>query len=289
MIAEKTIDTANGFQFNSLVSGDQAHKPVFFLHGFPETSYMWRGLMADITKEGFFCVAPDLRGLSPGARPKGSRNYSVDELIHDVSAIAESLGIEKFHLVGHDWGAAIGWKLVHDFPERVLSWTAISVPHLQAFGEAIVNDPQQRKMSAYIRAFQIPWLPELNLRKKDFALFRKLWKHSTADEVEAYLKVFRQKGALTAALNYYRGNYRLLKQAAREQVMGQISTPTLFIYGNKDIAIGASAVANGHQYLKGPYEYLELDDGHWLVQTSYEDIQTAILRQLQKYSQEASI
>ena len=288
MTATKTISTDTNFQFKSRITGNPDHELVLFLHGFPETSFMWRKLMAEAAREGFYCLAPDLRGLSPGARPKGKKQYGVAALAGDILEIARAVGKERFHLVGHDWGAAIGWKLVHDHPDRVISWTGISVPHLQAFGEAIVNNPEQRKMSAYIKAFQLPFLPEMNLRKKDFALFRKLWKHSEPEEVEAYLEVFRQKGALTAALNYYRGNYGLLKRAAREQVMGEISTPTLFIYGNRDIAIGPAAVANSHRFMKGPYHYLEIDDGHWLVQTQYERVRDALLPHLKKFTKEST-
>jgi pimeloyl-ACP methyl ester carboxylesterase len=186
-------------------------------------------------------------------------------------------------LVGHDWGAGIGWKVAHDYPNSILSWTGISVPHLQAFGEAIVKDSEQNRMSQYIKSFQWPFLPEKMIRKNDFELFKKLWKHSSKAEIEDYLSVFRDKKKLTAALNYYRSNYKLLKKAAKSQILGEINVATLFIWGEKDMAIGSVAVENGHKFMKNDYVFLKLDAGHWLIQTKYQEIKSALSEHLLKY------
>jgi pimeloyl-ACP methyl ester carboxylesterase len=269
------IKTGN-LVFDCRTSGEPKDELVIFLHGFPETSYMWRKLMTKISESGYYCVAPNQRGYSTNACPRGKRNYTLPKLAQDVLDIARYLDKPKFHLVGHDWGAAIGWKVVHDHKDKILSWTGISVPHLHAFGNAIVNDEKQRKMSQYIRMFQWPYLPERRIRKNNFKLFRRLWKHSEKDEVRDYLKVFGKPRQLTAALNYYRSNYKSLKKAAKHQILGDITVPTLFIWGNKDMAIGSIAVQNSHQYMKSDYEFLELDSGHWLIQTNYPQLEKAI-------------
>ncbi|HMB62968.1 MAG TPA: alpha/beta hydrolase [Eudoraea sp.] len=282
MNAEKQIKCGR-LTFDCLVAGRESDELVIFLHGFPETSYMWQDLITEVSKLGFFCVAPNLRGYSKGAIPKGKKYYTLDLLANDVIEIARFFGQDKFHLTGHDWGAAIGWKVVHDNPNALLSWAGLSVPHLQAFGEAIFTDRQQGRMSRYIKSFQMSYLPEWNLRKNDFALFKKLWKHSCEDEIENYLAAFRHPGTLTAALNYYRANYNYLKMAAKKQILGDIHTPSLFIWGNKDMAVGSVAVENGHEFMKNDYVFLELDTGHWLVQTKYADIKSALCEHLLKY------
>jgi pimeloyl-ACP methyl ester carboxylesterase len=200
----------------------------------------------------------------------------------DVLNISRFLDKPKFHLVGHDWGAAIGWKLVHDHPNAILSWTGISVPHLQAFGKAITVDREQRKMSQYVKNFQLPILPEMQIRKDNFRLFRKLWKNSDSDEIDDYLEVFRNPKQLTASLNYYRSNYHWLKKATDEQILGDIYVPTLFIWGKKDVAIGAYSVSESHQYMKNDYEYVELDSGHWLIQTKYQELEKAITKHIER-------
>ena len=269
--------------FDCRTAGDTNNKLILLLHGFPESSYMWKKLMEDISKEGFYCVAPNLRGYSKDACPKGKKHYSIDKLAKDVVDIADALGRSTFHLVGHDWGAAIGWQVVHDYSDRILSWSGISVPHLQAFGKAIVNDPEQKKMSEYIRMFQFPFIPEMKIRKDNFKVFKMLWSESEPEEVEAYLDIFKHSKQLTAALNYYRSNYKLLKKAAKEQILGDIHVPTLFIWGKNDVAIGAYSVNEGHQYVKGDYEYLELDAGHWLIQTQYDSLKEHIIKHINKY------
>lgn len=266
--------------FDCRVDGNQESELVILLHGFPETSHMWINLMKDFSDMGFYCVAPNLRGYSKGACPKGVNHYSLDKLAKDVIEIARYFKKSKFHLVGHDWGAAIGWKVVHDHQSEILSWTALSVPHLQGFGTAIVKDDQQRKMSQYIRSFQWPVLPEKKIKKNDFELFRKLWKNSDSDEISDYLTVFRNRNQLTAAINYYRSNYKLLRKAVKGRILGDIHVPTLFIWGNKDLAIGSVSVDNSHQYIKNNYQYIELDTGHWLIQTKYDELRDSILKHI---------
>ncbi len=264
--------------FDCRAVGNKENELVLFLHGWPETSHMWKKLMLRFSKNGFYCIAPDLRGYSKDACPKGKKHYHLDKLAKDVLDISKFLNKPKFHLVGHDWGAAIGWKVVHDHKDSILSWSAISVPHLQAFGKAIVVDQEQNKMSQYIKHFQLPFLPEITIRKNDFRLFKKLWKHSDSSEINEYLRVFRNPKQLTASINYYRSNYKLLKKASKSQILGDIHVPTLFIWGNRDVAIGYYAIGEGHQYMKSDYEFLELDSGHWLIQTNYQELEAAITK-----------
>jgi len=268
--------------FDCRTDGDKENELVIFLHGFPETSFMWKKLMSCLSNHGFYCIAPNLRGYSKGACPKGKKHYSLDFLVNDVLNISRFLDKSKFHLVGHDWGAAIGWKLVHNNQNAILSWTGISVPHLQAFGKALTADEEQSKMSQYIKNFQLPYLPEIRIRKNNFSLFRKLWRNSDTNEMDDYLEVFRNPKQLTAALNYYRSNYSLLKKASEEQILGEIHVPTLFIWGNKDVAIGSYSVSESHQYMKNDYEYLELDAGHWLIQTKYQELKKAITNHIER-------
>lgn len=280
---QETIEVKiDNFIFDCRTDGDKENELVIFLHGWPETSYMWKKLMSSFSENGFYCVAPNLRGYSKNACPKGKKHYRLNKLAKDILDISKFLNKPKFHLVGHDWGAVIGWKVVHDYQDRILSWTGISVPHLQAFGKAIVVDGEQREMSQYIKNFQLPYLPEKRIRKDDFKILKRLWKNSESNEIDDYLEVFRNPKQMTASINYYRSNYKLLKKAARAQILGDINVPTLFIWGNKDIAIGSYSVREGHQYMKSDYEFIELNSGHWLIQTNYHELKEAISRHVDR-------
>ena len=93
------------------------------------------------------------------------------------------------------------------------------------------------------------------------------------------MTVFRSKRSLTAALNYYRANFKLLIS----NKYGDIKVPTLFIWGEKDMAIGAVSVANSYKFMTGYYKFLKLDAGHWLIQTKYIVIKKAITDHLIKF------
>ena len=266
--------------FDCRTDGSKENELVIFLHGWPETSIMWKKLMSSMAKNGFYCVAPNMRGYSKDACPKGKRHYRLDKLAKDVLDISIFLEQPKFHLVGHDWGAVIGWKVVHEYQDKILSWTGISVPHPQAFGKAIVVNPEQRKMSQYIKSFQVPYLPERNIRKNDFKLLKRLWRNHKSNEIDDYLEVFKNPKQLTASLNYYRSNYKSLKKADKNKILGGIHVPTLFIWGKNDVAIGSFSVEEGHQYMKNEYEFIALDSGHWLIQTNFDELKMAISKHI---------
>lgn len=269
--------TIRSLTFNYLESGHPEDPLVMLLHGFPESSFMWRRLMDDLAIIEFHCIAPDLRGYSPMACPKGREHYVLKKLGQDVMDIASTFG-KPFHLIAHDWGAAIGWHLAFHFKESILSYSALSVPHNSAFGKAYRLDKAQRKKSRYILGTLIPWLPEIYLRLTDFSIFRKLWADMDQEELDHNLKIFRLKKCLTASFNYYRANINRSKAGK----IGKIKVPTLFIWGNTDLAITRTAAELNRNYMIGYYRFLEINSGHWLIQTKYEEVKEAIFHHMEK-------
>ncbi len=267
--------------FTCRVSGmENDGEAVILLHGFPETSRMYYDLIPVLVSEGFKVVAPDQRGYSPGARPSKISDYSIDKLSQDVIDIADAFQFEKFHLIGHDWGSAVGWVTVAFHSERVISWTALSVPHLDAFFKAMNNNPEQQRKSQYIKFFKKPILPEFYFSIFGYKYLRDIWRKSSKEEIEKYLEVFKQKGALKASLNWYRANMK-----NDDKSIGDIAAPTLIIYGLKDMAIGEKSVDESEKYLKGDYKIEKLETGHWLIQESFEAVSKSIINHLTNYSQ----
>jgi pimeloyl-ACP methyl ester carboxylesterase len=272
---------ANGHAFRARVAGldrAPAEAPtVILLHGFPVTSAMWEPLISPLSKAGYRVIAFDQRGYSPGARPKDPTAYTVPNLVSDVIAIADAVGAEQFHLMGHDWGAAVGWGTVMQHPKRTLSWTGISIAHPAAFADAVQNDPDQRSRSRYFLLFITPYLPEALFTFNNLAMLKGLYESVVMDQKQEYLEVFSEPGALTAALNWYR---QMKTQTIAQQLTPEIHTPTLFIWGNKDPYVGAAAIEGQAKYMKGPYNKLELDGGHWLVERNSERVIPAVLEHL---------
>ena len=271
----------NDLTFTCRVSGlENTGDAVILLHGFPETSRMYYDLIPVLVSEGYKVVAPDQRGYSQGARPPKISDYSIDKLSQDVIDIADAFQFEKFHLVGHDWGSAVGWVTVAFHSDRVISWTALSVPHLDAFFEAMNNNPEQQRKSQYINFFKKPILPELYFKIFGYTYLKNIWRKSSQLEIEKYLEVFKQRGALKASLNWYRENMK-----DENKMIGNIDTPTLIIYGLKDMAIGEKSVDESVKYLKGYYKIEKLETGHWLIQESFEAVSNSILQHLNTYAQ----
>ena len=267
--------------FTCRVSGmENDGEAVILLHGFPETSRMYYDLIPVLVSEGYKVVAPDQRGYSSGARPSKISDYSIDKLSQDVIDIADAFQFEKFHLIGHDWGSAVGWAAVAIHSDRIISWTALSVPHLDAFLEAISTDKEQQRKSQYIKFFKKPILPELYFKIFGYKYLKDIWRKSSQVEIEKYLEVFKQRGALKASLNWYRENIK-----DENKMIGDIDTSTLIIYGLKDMAIGEKSVDESEKYLKGDYKIEKLESGHWLIQESFEAVSKSIINHLTNYSQ----
>jgi pimeloyl-ACP methyl ester carboxylesterase len=265
-VTVRDID-ANGWRFRCREAGGSG-EPVILLHGFPETSCMWEPLMATLAEAGYRCVAPDQRGYSPGARPQETDAYRYADLAADVLELARVLGFERFHLVGHDWGAGAGWAALAVQPDRVRSWTALSVPHYLAFARAVRDDPDEQLYRGILRLLlATDGSTEAAFAADDFATLRTVWAHSAPGEVEDYLSVFAQPGACAAALNWYRacrGHAAALDDDSF--VFGPVAVPTLLLWGRNDRYIRRRSVELAAGYMTGPYRVVELDAGHFLVQ-----------------------
>lgn len=258
---------------------------VIMLHGFPQTSAAWEPLMKSAASRGYRALAIDQRGYSPGARPDGVDAYTIDRLVGDVIAIADQLGIQRFHLVGHDWGAAVGWAVVMTHPERVISWSALSIAHSVAFVEAVRNDSEQRRKSAYFLLFRMPWLPEALLSWGRHRLLRRLmYRWMPESHEREYLRVFAEPGALTSVLNWYRA----MGRPAGLDANPKVSLPVLFVWGNRDPAAGRVAVENTANYVCGEYRFIELDAGHWLLERRTTEVIEAIVAHIDAHREDRS-
>ena len=277
MTIENTQMTVGEYTFDVRRAGDGGDL-VILLHGFPETSHMWLPLLEHLAANGYTALAPDLKGYSPGARPEGAEHYAYPVMAEEILAMADALGYGRFHLVGHDHGAGLGWVMVGRHAERIISWTALSVPHIDAFGQAIASNPEQQQRSQYMQFFRQAGTAEAGLSANDFAALRNIWSASAPEQVEEYLRVLRQPGALTGALNWYRGGLTVERQP-----VGPVSVPTLMIWGNQDQAIGRPGVDATPPLMNGPYRLVELDVGHWLIQEAEDDVLREILAHLKEF------
>ncbi|MBW3645319.1 MAG: alpha/beta hydrolase, partial [Actinobacteria bacterium] len=225
--------------FDARVSGPADGPLVLLLHGFPQTSAMWRRQLEALGAAGFRAVAPDQRGYSPGARPGDDDRYVLDRLVADVLAMADEMGGHTFHLVGHDWGGMVAWRLAQRHPQRLRTLAVLSTPHPAALRRALAGEDgsDQRRRSAYVALFRAPGAAQA-LAAADGAGLRRLFSSTglPAGEEQPHLEVLADAGAVSAALAWYRAN-DVEVLASSEPV----TTPTLYVWGNDDPALGPEA------------------------------------------------
>ena len=174
---------------------------VLCLHGFPQDARAWDAVAPRLVDAGLRVLAPDQRGYSPGARPRGRAAYVLPELVADVLALADAAGARTFHVVGHDWGGVVAWALAAGHPERVRSATVLSTPHPAAMRQGVLRGTQALR-STYVAGLQVPALPERLLLARSGAALRALLVRGglPADLAAGYARRMAEPGALSAAL-----------------------------------------------------------------------------------------
>jgi pimeloyl-ACP methyl ester carboxylesterase len=242
---------------------------VVLLHGFPQSSWSWRGVWPVLAGAGLRVVAPDLRGYSPDARPGDVEAYRMPHLVSDVLAVLDHLGAATAHVVGHDWGAAVAWHLAARSPERLRTLTAVSVPHPLAFAEALRSDPDQRRRSQYMRDWRSPEAEQALL---DGGLAR-IFGGMPPEDAEHHLAAMRQPGALTAALAYYRA-----QSLADLDDLAPITTPTLYVWSDEDRALGPVPAQATARHVAGPYRFEVLHGiSHWVPEQAPDRLAALLL------------
>src|SRR3954454_24619152 len=187
---------SGGVTLDVQVEGDG--QPVVLLHGFPDTKRLWSKQVPALVDAGFQVIVPDQRGYGASDKPAYVEAYSIPFLAIDATAILDHLGIERAHVVGHDWGSAVAWATAAFAPDRVDHLVALSVGHPTAFSGAGML---QREKSWYMLLFQFTGLAEDWLRRDNWANFREWSNHPDVDAIIAELET---NDSLTPGLNYYR-------------------------------------------------------------------------------------
>jgi pimeloyl-ACP methyl ester carboxylesterase len=265
---------ARGFTFEVTVGGPTDGVPVLLLHGFPQHSGEWDDVVPRLHAGGLRTYALDQRGYSPGARPTAVADYRIPELVTDVVAVLDALGLDAVHLVGHDWGAIVAWAVAAGHPERVHTLTAVSVPHPAAMAHALSTDAQQKARSSYIALFRKPDKAEKVLLAWHATALRKLLGGvGDASRVSRYADPMREPGALTAALNWYRAMSR-----ADLAGVGPVAVPTTYVWSDHDVAIGRTAAEACAQNVTGDYRFVQLPGvSHWIPDAAPAPLAEAIL------------
>ena len=225
---------------------DEGEGPaVLLLHGFPDSHALWRNQVPALIAAGYRVIAPDLRGFGESSKPIGIDEYGILSIAGDVVGILDSLGVDRAHVVGHDWGAALAWAMGAFLPDRVDHLAALSVGHPSAFGSVGF---EQRQKSWYMLLFQFEDIAEQWLSANDFANMRAWAHHPDMDQIAVELA---RPDALTAALNWYRANVHPRTWIEPALVFPQVAAPTMGVWSSGDFALDEKGMTNSQQYVDG--------------------------------------
>ena len=247
-------------------------EPVLLLHGFPDSSSLWRHQVEALVGAGYRAIAPDLRGFGDSDRPLEVGAYGVRRSVNDMLAVLDALEVERAHVVAHDWGAAVGWALAAFASERVGRLAVLSVGHPSALRRPTI---EQRERSWYPLLFQFEGTAEELLMRDDWRLFRE-WTRGDGDTERAVADLSRP-GALTAALNWYRASWRPDAEL-REGSFPSVAADTLGIWSDGDNYLVEEQMTASAEYVVGEWRYERIEGAsHWMQLDAAERVNALLL------------
>lgn len=246
----RRVGLSTGVTLNVAVAGPEDAPPVILLHGFPESHRTWRGV-APLLEDSFRLIMPDQRGFAGSDRPLDVDEYETDKLIGDIFALAEALGVERFALVGHDWGGAIAWPAAMRNDPRLTKLAIVNAPHPLIFQKSLIEDADQRAASQYINWFRVPGAEKAIEAMGFEAFFQKTFMSHvelasvSEEEKQQYIAEWSQPGGMLPMLNWYRATKLIVPPPGAtvavpdflQRAFPKIHVPTLVVWGMKDPAL----------------------------------------------------
>jgi pimeloyl-ACP methyl ester carboxylesterase len=256
---------------------DEGEGPaVLLLHGFPDSHRVWRKQVPALVDAGFRVIAPDLRGLGESDMPEAVEDYAVARSVADIVSLLEGLGIERTHVVAHDWGAPVGWSLAAFVPDRVERLVAMSVGHPGAFRPRSI---EQQEKSWYMLLFQFEGVAEELIQQDDWRLFREWTREAT--DVEEYIADLSRPGRLTAGLNWYRANAHPSRELGPPRVFPPVAAPTLGLWSSGDRYLTEAPMLRSAEHVTGPWRYERIENAsHWLQLDAHDRVNELLLAHL---------
>ena len=272
---------ANGQYFETFTWGSADAPPLLFLHGFPEHALAWEEI-ATAFADRFFCIAPNQRGYGRSSKPADVDDYRVQHLAKDMLALVEALAPgRRSHVVAHDWGGSVAYMMAFLASQRLATLTVANGVHPLPFQRAIIQDPEQREASQYIRF----------LRRDDAAAllsadnFRRLLRFVTegfgggawlTDAKRAgYLAAWSEPGALEAMVAWYKATPLLVPLPGEtvaadplahiNPAMVRVRMPHLLLWGVEDKALRPSCHAGLDTYCDELTIRTVAGADHWII------------------------
>ena len=259
---------------------------VICLHGFPDNAGSFRHQLPALAEAGFRAISVTLRGYECASIPENG-DYSVEAIASDIYAVIDQLDQGPVHLVGHDWGAAIAYNAAAAAPHHFKSLTTMAVPHAGRFARDGLRIPRQLKLSRYMGFFNLPWVSDWVVRRRDYAFIRNLWRKwspgwsPAPDVIESVIDTLSQPGVLSATLGYYRAALSLSAlSASADDAHYPVPVPTLALTGERDGCIASDVFERltvASDYPEGMRFHRIAEAGHFLHQEQPQAVNSLLI------------
>lgn len=244
---------------------------VVLLHGFPDSAALWRHVVPTLVAAGYRTIALDQRGFGRSDAPVGRARYRMRRLADDVLAVMDALGVDRAHVVGHDWGAILGWFLAAQHSDRFLTLTAVSVGHPSAFR---AGGLRQLLKSSYVAVAIVPRLGPWLLRARRWWVLRRMQRHGATD-LHRWIADLSRPCRAAAALAWYRANVPARGRDA------PVAIPVLGVWSDRDVALTEAQMTASAAFVTGRWRYERLSGvGHWIPLEAPDALSRMLLEQL---------
>lgn len=282
---EHAFVRTNGLTLHVVQAGPLHGPLLLFLHGFPEFWRGWRYQIPFFAEAGYRVWAPDQRGYNLSDKPRGVAAYRLETLARDIIGLIDAAGREDAYVVGHDWGAMVGWQLGMAYDDRIRKLAILNAPHPTVSSRHLRREWRQLLRSWYALFFQAPWAPEIALRQANWGMLARTLRLSSRDgtfsgaDLAQYRRAWQRPGAATAMLNWYRAALQTKRETPQNM---QVSVPTLILWGMRDRFLGAEMVEpSARLCYNGRYTFLH-EATHWLHHEEPDRVNALLLSFLQE-------
>jgi pimeloyl-ACP methyl ester carboxylesterase len=258
----KTIEVkGDRYYLQDSGSGEEC---VLLLHGWPDDSRLWRNQVFALVDAGYRVICPDLLGYGLSDQPQDIERYRIFALANDIISLLDTLGLDKVHLVAHDYGAVIGWEIATVYSTRLKTFVTMSVGHLACL------------LDLSFDILRYEWIYFLNIHKVAPQLYRasngRLFREvlRTHPDREEIWERALQPGVLEAMQKLEQANplpeILLASLEGKLPELKLVSVPTFAIWSEQDDFLWEAQIKKSSKYVAAEWQYERVEEaGHWLM------------------------
>lgn len=238
-------------------------EPVILLHGWPQTSYAWRKVIP-LLSDRYRLIAPDMPGLGDSTAPDGGYDKKtiagdIWELVHD------HLGLDRFYLVGHDWGGPVAYRIAATHPDAV---RALAILDVVIPGDG--GDGFSQKGRRWHHAFHMAQeIPETLIEGREREYLSWFWRHYTSRagavtdaDMDEYMRTYGRPESMAAWLGYYRALPKDIDDNLATAQSQKLEMPVLALGGDGTWARKTEPLESLRRVAKNVTGGVVADSGH---------------------------